>query len=159
VERVYIETTIPSFYHTKRAAAEMVARRNWTREWWDQRRHCYELVTSAAVLEELMEADDPQRTEMVEMMHEVTVLGEQAAVYEIVETYIERHVMPDDPTGDALHLAFASFFKCDHLVTWNCKHLANASKFPHIRVVNTALGLFVPSLVTPLELLAGGTER
>jgi hypothetical protein len=31
--------------------------------------------------------------------------------------------------------------------------LANANKFAHIRRVNTLLGLFVPSLVTPLELL------
>jgi hypothetical protein len=35
----------------------------------------------------------------------------------------------------------------------NCRHLANANKFGHIRRVNTLLGLYVPSLVTPLELL------
>lgn len=67
--------------------------------------------------------------------------------------------MPDEPAGDALHRAFVSCYKCDHLLTWNCKHLANASKFPHIRIVNSSLGLFVPSLVTPLELPAGGEEQ
>ena len=39
------------------------------------------------------------------------------------------------------------------MVTWNCQHIANANKFGHIRRVNTLLGLFVPALVTPLELL------
>jgi hypothetical protein len=39
------------------------------------------------------------------------------------------------------------------LVTWNCQHLANARKFGHIRRVNGMLGLFVPELVTPMELL------
>ena len=39
------------------------------------------------------------------------------------------------------------------LVTWNCKHLANASKTGHIRRVNALLGLRTPLLVTPLELL------
>lgn len=38
---------------------------------------------------------------------------------------------------------------------WNCEHLANANKFGHIRRVNTLLGLHVPSLVTPLELMGG----
>jgi len=38
-------------------------------------------------------------------------------------------------------------------LTWNCEHLANANKFQHIRRVNSMLGLFIPSLVTPLELL------
>jgi hypothetical protein len=36
---------------------------------------------------------------------------------------------------------------------WNCRHLANANKFDHIRRVNGILGVHVPSLVTPLELL------
>ena len=33
-KRVYIETTIPSFYHTLRTDSESIARMNWTREWW-----------------------------------------------------------------------------------------------------------------------------
>ena len=45
-------------------------------------------------------------------------------------------------------IARASFHKCDFLLTWNCQHLANASKFGHIKRVNTKLGLHVPSLVT-----------
>jgi hypothetical protein len=67
--------------------------------------------------------------------------------------------MPANPTGDALHLALAYSHKCDFLVTWNCEHLANANKFGHIRRVNTMLGLFVPSLVTPMELFGGSHER
>jgi len=72
---------------------------------------------------------------------------------EIVEVYTRRKVMPADPLGDALHLALASVHKADYLLTWNCRHLANANKFEHIRRVNTLLGLSVPALVTPLELM------
>src|SRR5437763_6164227 len=54
--------------------------------------------------------------------------------------------MPHDPVGDALHLALASYHKCEFLLTWNCNHLANANKFGHIRHVNDILGLFVPML-------------
>jgi hypothetical protein len=42
--------------------------------------------------------------------------------------------------------------------TWNCRHLANANKFGHIRRVNVLLGLFLPALVTPLELLGDDDE-
>lgn len=80
------------------------------------------------------------------------------AVLEIVQTYINYKLMPADPGGDALHLALASYHKCDFLLTWNCRHLANANKFGHIRRVNTMLGLFVPALVTPLELLGENNE-
>ena len=61
--------------------------------------------------------------------------------------------MPENPLGDALHLAVASYHKCDFLLTWNCDHLANANKFGHIKRINTILGLYVPALITPLELL------
>jgi hypothetical protein len=36
MEIVYIETTIPSFYYEVREEPEMIARRNWTRQWWDE---------------------------------------------------------------------------------------------------------------------------
>jgi hypothetical protein len=66
--------------------------------------------------------------------------------------------MPRDPAGDAAHLALASFYKCDYLLTWNCAHLANANKIGHIRRVNALLGLPVPQLVTPLELIGEENE-
>ena len=75
----------------------------------------------------------------------------------IVEAYVKHKLMPQDPAGDALHLALASFHACDYLVTWNCRHLANANKFRHIREINGVLGLKSPDLVTPQELL-GETE-
>jgi len=43
---------------------------------------------------------------------------------------------------------------CHFLLTWNCRHLANANKFDHIRFVNSELGLPCPILTTPVELLA-----
>lgn len=86
-------------------------------------------------------------------MEHLDLLEITPAVIDVVDTYIARHVMPADPVGDALHLAVASVHRCDFLVTWNCRHLANANKFGHIRRVNTLLGLYVPTLVTPLELL------
>ena len=79
------------------------------------------------------------------------------SIADIVEIYISHQLMPNDPAGDALHLAIASFHKCDFLITWNCRHLANANKFGHIRRINTLLGLFVPTLVTPLELIGDQT--
>jgi predicted nucleic acid-binding protein len=151
--RVYIETTIPSFYHEVRTEPEMVARQEWTREWWDDHRSNFELVTSEAVIEELESGTFPQKSDALAMIQNLPLLDVDEAVADIVDAYIRHTVMPADPAGDALHLALASFHKCDFLLTWNCRHLANANKFAHIRRVNGILGLFVPALVTPLELL------
>lgn len=158
-KRVYIETTIPSFYFEPRPEPEMVARREWTRRWWGDTVARYEAVTSAAVVEELARGDFPAREDCLRLIERLPLVPVEPAVVEIVRTYIARQVMPRDPAGDALHLALASHHRCDFLVTWNCRHLANANKFDHIRRVNTMLGLFVPALVTPLELLGEDDEE
>jgi predicted nucleic acid-binding protein len=153
-QRVYIETTIPSFYHEVRTEPEMIARRNWTRTWWDHRRHAYLLVTSEAVIDELQAGTFPNKEQALALLAAIRLVPVEPAIIEIVETYIQRMVMARDPAGDALHLALASYHKCDFLLTWNVQHLANAKKFAHIRRVNALLGLYTPTLVTPLELLA-----
>jgi predicted nucleic acid-binding protein len=149
----YVETTIPSFYYTERRGAESVARREWTRRWWAVASTAVTLVTSKAVVFELSRAPMPLASRASELLEALPLLDEPDAVAEIVAAYIRHLVMPTRPTGDALHLAIASFHGCRFLVTWNCKHLANANKFDHISRVNTMLGLSTPHLVTPLELL------
>ncbi len=152
--RVYVETTIPSFYHTTRSGPAAQARRLWTRRWWEVGRDRYSMVTSDAVLDELREGDYPSREPALALVVGLPVFLEiTEAVAEIVAGYVRHRLMPADPAGDALHLALASYHRCDFLVTWNCQHLANANKFGHLRRVNGLLGLYVPVLATPLELL------
>jgi predicted nucleic acid-binding protein len=115
----------------------------------------YELVTSPAVLDELRRGKEERGLDRLELVRNLPLLPVDQGVVEIVQAYIQHRLMPGDPSGDALHLALASYHKCDFLVTWNCAHLANANKFGHIRRINTLLGIYVPSLVTPLELLGG----
>ena len=114
--------------------------------------------TSPAVLGELAGGPSERSAKWLALIHDLPLLPFEPAIAEIVRAYIHHKVMPADPGGDALHLALASYHKCDFLVTWNCLHLANANKFGHIRRVNALLGLFVPALVTPLELLGGSDD-
>lgn len=136
----------------------MVSRRLWTREWFDMSNQVDELVTSAAVIEELERGDFPGREDAIELVAALSPLSITDQIREIVREYINRLLMPADPSGDALHLALASFYGCDFLATWNCKHLANANKFDNIARVNGILGLSVPKLVTPLELIGNGNN-
>ena len=151
--KVYIETSIPSFYYEIRTEPDMIARKEWTCLWWDQISSRYDLVTSIAVLDELNQGNFPSKEKAIQLLNDIPLIDIEAEIAEIVEAYIQNQVMPNDPLGDALHLAMASYHKCDFLLTWNCRHLANANKFGHIRRINVMLGLYVPLLVTPLELM------
>jgi hypothetical protein len=102
-----------------------------------------------------MKGEYPTKNDALSLISTLPLVAVEEAIADIVQTYIRHKVMPSDPVGDALHLALASYHTCDFLLTWNCNHLANANKFGHIRRVNGLLGLYVPLLVTPLELLGG----
>ena len=152
MKTVYIETSIPSFYHETREEPEMVARRHWTRRWWDQCASRYDLVTSDGVVAELQQGEYETQAASVDLVTGLPQLEVVDDIADIIEVYLSNHLMPKERLGDALHLALASYHKCDFLLTWNCTHIANANKFEHIRIINTRLGLFVPMLVTPMQL-------
>lgn len=154
-ERVYIETSIPSLYHTLRTDAESVARMHWTRQWWDEYGPLFELLTSPAVILELERGSREKTADRLQLVSQIELLDITHDIERIVTTYIDRLVMPRDPGGDALHLAITSFYRLDVLLTWNCRHLANPSKMEHIRAVNQELGLPMPLITTPLNYVGG----
>lgn len=152
--RVYVETTIPNFYYDRRTGPATVARRNWTREWWNDAASLYELLTGAPVLKELLAGIINSRVSMrLRLVGGLTVLRPDSVDAEIAEIYVRHKLMPSRSPEDALHLALASRHGCDFIVTWNCKHLANPNKVRHVERINTRLGLHIPAIVTPRDLL------
>ncbi len=138
---IYVETSIPSFYfETRLTVPENQARRNWTRKWWGEALNIDTLVTSQAVIAELTDPPEPKRSDCLGLLRDIPLLGLDNEIEALVRTYIENKVMPADVTGDALHLALATLHECDILVSWNCRHIANANKFEHVRKINGRLG-------------------
>lgn len=153
--RVYVETTVPNFYYDFRPSPAVAERREWTRLWWADAADRNELVTSDVVLDELLDGTSERVPFRVGLLRNLEVFPRALEVEEIVRIYLQNKLMPANPTADAEHLALASFHECDFIVTWDCRHLANPNKFAHIRRINTRLGLHVPEVRTPREMLEG----
>ncbi len=81
------------------------------------------------------------------------MLDEPPGLSDVVEFYVQHRLVPADAYGDAAHLAMASLHGLDFLLTWNCRHLANANKTRHLGVLNARLGLPVPAVITPVVLM------
>jgi len=150
---VYVETSIPSFFYTLRSDPESIARMHWTRQWWQEYGADSNLVTSAAVVDELRQGVGDRTDDRVSLLDQVTLLPITDEVIEIAQVYIDKLVMPRDPTGDALHLALASYHKVDFLLTWNCRHLANAQIIRRVSVICNTRGYSMPVICTPEELM------
>ena len=150
---VYIETTIPSFYFETRTTQEIAACRDVTRRWWDLHRKDYFPFTSNAVLTELARAPHEKAAKTLGLLKGIPVLTRPPELEEVVAYYIEHRLLPSGSDGDAYHLAMASLHGMRFLLTWNCKHLANANKIRHMTVVNARLGLTTPVITTPWNLI------
>ena len=61
--------------------------------------------------------------------------------------------LPAKAKADAVHLAMASVYRLDYLLTWNLKHLANAMILARLRPVVEQLGSVLPLVCTPLQLM------
>ena len=149
-EKVYLDSTIPSYYFDERESLRAFT--EITKRWWSEMAGYYDLYISDAVLQELNSGDYPRKNEIIRLVSKIPILKVASDLEQIVEFYIINYVMPRSFVGDAVHLAYASYFDIQYLLTWNCNHLANANKRKHIRVINGRLGLSTPEIVTPLEL-------
>jgi len=149
-ETVYIDTTIPSYYYDDRENLKVFS--EITKKWWDSESVSYDIWISDIVLQELNTGNYPNKAEIIKLIQGIKILENRKDIEQVARVYIENFLMPKKILGDAIHLAFASFYSFDYLLTWNCNHLANANKRKHIRIINSRLGLSIPEIVTPMEL-------
>lgn len=151
--RIYLDTTVPSAYHTNRTDAESAERRANTRRWWAVAQYSCELLVGRAVLNELAGGQPEQAALRLALVQYLKELPTSDDIVRTADLYVRHKLMPKNVEGDAMHLALASHHGCDVLATWNYLHLANPNKLDRIKRLNEELGLFVPRILTPLDLM------
>jgi hypothetical protein len=152
--RVYIETSIVS-YLRQRPSGQVVAaaRQLLTRRWWEHGRKNYELVTSQYVLDEAAHGDPTLATDRLRELADVALLDLPVEVPQLASEILRRAILPVHARIDALHIAVASYHEVEYLLTWNCKHIANAQVLPKIRDLLFELGYPFPVICTPEEMV------
>jgi hypothetical protein len=77
------------------------------------------------------------------------------AARELAARLLHEAALPPKANADALHIAIAAVNGIDHLLTWNCTHLANAAILPRVNDICRAAGFRPPYVSTPEELMVG----
>ena len=150
----YIETTIPSYYTARNARSILQAGRQLsTREWWDSGCSGFDLVTSTETLNEAGKGDPEMAKARLELLTDLRVLHVTAAAAELARTLIRSGLVPEIASPDAIHIALASVYKIEFLVTWNFKHIANPHTRERMRKKINDSGFHMPVMCSPDELL------
>ena len=152
--RVYIETTIVS-YLAARLSRDLIvaAHQQLTAEWWATRRSEFEIFTSAFVHREASVGDELQARKRLDLLIEIPILAVTDSALNLASALLERKAVPKSYAEDAAHIAIATVHGLDYLMTWNCKHIANAQLQKAIATICRDAGFEPPVICTPEELM------
>ncbi|WGV26713.1 type II toxin-antitoxin system VapC family toxin [Halotia branconii] len=153
-ESVYIETSIIG-YLTARPSNNLILMANVeaTRQWWDIRRVQFDLYISQTVLDEVARGDAEIATRRLKMLSDFPLLEVNEAVENLAAQYLAKSNLPPKAADDALHIAVATVYGLDYLLTWNCKHIANAQIQKKLIQISFDVGYELPTICTPYELM------
>ena len=160
--RVYLETSFISYLTAApRESRDPIAaaHQQITIEWWSRRRADFDLVVSQVVIDELQMGEPTfakNRLEVVASLPRLRVTDQMIA---LARDILAKGFLPQKAFPDALHIAIATVHQIEYLLTWNCKHIANVEVLPRIANLFEDIGLILPIICTPEELLGDSNDN
>jgi len=152
-ERVCIETSFVSVL-TAKPSSDIIqaARQLASRSWWDCDRHSFEAYGSQAVVREVSRGDALAAERRLKVLSALTMLEITVEAEELAISLLRDTLVPEKAEEDALHIAICVSHGMDYLLTWNCRHIANAVVARRIYRYLESKGFQPPMLCTPFEL-------
>ena len=152
--KVYLETSVIS-YLAGRPSRDVIigARQQLTQEYWDHGRSSVELFVSESVIREISAGDTNAAVQRLQLIQGIPLVAVTSNVVVIVKALMSSKAMPQKAAEDALHIALAATNGLDYLLTWNCKHIANATIRTTIDRILREHNYKPPVICTPEELL------
>jgi hypothetical protein len=157
--KVYLETTVVSLL-TARPTRDviMMSMIEQTKKWWDAERERFELIVSDIVIREAAAGDVVAARRRNEVLRQLVAVENDAESQALADVFLHNMALPTKASDDALHIAIAAVDQLDYLLTWNCRHIANAAMRPKLEGLCQAEGYRCPIICTPPELRKPGYE-
>lgn len=151
---LYLETSVIS-YLTARPSRDLIvaANQQMTHEWWEYRRSQFELYTSQMVHQEASQGDEQAAEKRLNVLTDIPLLELRSEALDLAQAFLQQGAMPEKANQDALHIAIATIYGIDYLLTWNCRHIANAEIQKKVARISLEQGYKFPTICTPQELM------
>src|SRR5436190_14044142 len=154
MESVYLETTFISYLVARPSRDVIVAgHQQTTQDWWENRRSQFECSVSQVVIDEASLGDPAEIQKRLAIIADLPALKFTEDAEALTKAIVAAGMLPPHAFPDAAHVAVSAVHAIDYLLTWNCKHLANAQIARRIAVVCEKLRHKMPIICTPEELM------
>jgi predicted nucleic acid-binding protein len=153
-QSVYLETTIVSYY-TSRPSRDLVVagHQQITKDWIDSQSQEFDVFISELVINECSDGDISAAQQRLQCIEKYAVLTLKPEVPALARELVDSGVIPSKCPEDAIHIALATLHGIDYLLTWNCKHIANAQLRTSLEKIVSNHGYILPVICTPEELM------
>ncbi len=159
MDSVYIETTVVGHLAGQTHPDPIIAaRQTATRLWWSSESSRYQLYVSQLVLDECGGGDPAAAAERLREIQSIDLLASPTEVDALAKALIAGKAVPASEPRDAFHIAIAAVNGVNYLLTWNFKHIANASLRYRIEQVCRDAGFEPPIICTPDELMGADDD-
>lgn len=151
---VYIETSVIG-YLTSNPNRDIIiaAHQQITHEWWEHRREEFELFASQLVLTEAGKGVKKAAAKRLNILQDIPLLELKTEVLDLAGIFIRHKAISEKMEEDVLHIAIATVYGLNYLMTWNCKHIANAEIQKKMEKICIEEGYEMPTICTPEELM------
>lgn len=152
-QKIYLETTIIS-YLAARPSKDLItaAHQQVTHDWWQSRRRDFDLFSSQLVIQESSAGDAGVAQTRLQLLSDISLVQVNLDCVSLARALVEKGPIPEKAAVDALHIAIATVHGMDYLLTWNCKHIANAEMQTAVNRICRSAGYEPPVICTPEEL-------
>lgn len=150
--RLYFDTSVFNFA----LADELPKEQEITRHVLDQagKKIC-EAFISEVVLREVNRALEQKARRLMEQINicNPAVLQIDSEIQELAQHYIMSDVIPMKYFDDALHIAAASVYNLDAVVSWNFEHIVKLKTKREVTGINSMMGYKEIEVISPWEVM------
>ncbi len=152
--KIYLDTSVINFIF----ADDAPEKKEITIDFFDNYLNDYEVFISTIVLDEINRtSSEDKKDKLLKSIsrYKLKIYDDiNRNISDLAKIYVKRKVVPKNKYEDALHLAFATYYEFDILLSWNFKHLANIKKQESVNIINQGLGYRKMLIMTnPMEVL------
>jgi hypothetical protein len=159
MESVYLETTFFNYLVSNPSRDLVVAaHQQTTHDWWGSKRASFECFASPVVIQEAKAGDLTESRKRLEILGELPLLDATNEAERLAAAILSSGILPPKAALDAAHVSLATVHRIDFLLTWNCRHLANAHIMRQLSRFCVGQGYELPVICTPEELLEDSSD-
>jgi len=118
----------------------------------------YQPVLSNVVALEIESAPQHVIDKYFELSNSAEFIEITNIVVELADLYIEKKILTEKHYDDASHIALATVYEVDTLVSWNFRHIVHLDKIPLFNAVNLEQGYKMISIYSPREVTTYGND-